>query len=207
MIGTLKELKQLFLPKETDFMAMLHQHVKEINTLVQTLLQPIENMEQTNALLKAGEEALRSENRALLDSFITPYDREALYRIINQLIWLKMSIRHFLLALHAFKNPTSLHPILTPLAAELQTLSAHLLEAIVLLQKRKTQQVNDEIVQLFNAYERFIEHNIALHTTIMHFTDTQQLFMAKELSSQLKDIAKRLRVCAMSVDDLLMKSY
>jgi len=56
-----------------------------------------------------------------------------------------------------------------------------------------------------NEYETLIEIYITKMAELADSNDPREMFIAKELLSQLKEIAKRMQVCANSLEDIVVK--
>jgi hypothetical protein len=63
---------------------------------------------------------------------------------------------------------------------------------------KNTQTVRDE-------YEILIEIYIKKMAELADSNDLREIFITKELLAQLKEIAKRMQVCANSLEDIVVK--
>ncbi len=89
-------IKKYILPKEVDFLSSLHTHAMTIKKIVDDLEQCFSYAKEAHchAIVEDQHQAsaVRDSNmKELLDAFITPVDRESIYRVITQLDWVIQS--------------------------------------------------------------------------------------------------------------------
>lgn len=202
-------LKKYILPKEVDFLEGLEAHSLSVHKITRDLyLCFIEEKEENcNAILNDEHEAqyIRDKNmKELFNAFITPIDRESIYRVIAQLDWIAMSIRHFVLQAKAYEI-TSLENAYIDILSILNEQSLVLNMGFNNLKKSNISLVAQNAQSVRDNYEKFIELHIAKMADIAKSKDIQDMFIQKELLIQLKDISKRFQVTANSLEDIVVK--
>jgi uncharacterized protein Yka (UPF0111/DUF47 family) len=100
-------IKKYILPKEVDFLSALNEHSMIIKDITDDLYKCFleSNTQSCDAILEDQHKAreIRDTNmKELLNTFITPFDRESIYRVITQLDWIAISIRHFVIETQAY---------------------------------------------------------------------------------------------------------
>jgi uncharacterized protein Yka (UPF0111/DUF47 family) len=202
-------IKKFILPKEVDFISALVEHSIVIDSIVNALyLCFIDAKEERCQDILANEhqaqEIKKRNMEELLNTFITPIDRESIYRVITQLDWIAVSIRHFVLEAKAYKidvlddGYTEIIGFLQQQSKSLSLGFQHLKGADALVVTKNVQDVRE-------GYESLIEIYIGKMAELAESLDVRDRFIQKELLSQLKEISKRMQVCANSLEDIVVK--
>jgi uncharacterized protein Yka (UPF0111/DUF47 family) len=202
-------IKKFILPKEVDFISALAEHSGVIDSIVNALyLCFVEGKEERCQDILANEhqaENIKEKNMSeLLNTFITPIDRESIYRVITQLDWIAVSIRHFVLEAKAYKIKTlddGYRDIIGCIQQQSKSLNLgfqHLKDPDAFVVVKNTQDVRD-------GYESLIEIHIGKMAALADSNNVREMFIQKELLSQLKEISKRMQVCANSLEDIVVK--
>ncbi|WP_456418193.1 DUF47 domain-containing protein [Thiolapillus sp.] len=201
-------ISKYLLPKEIDFNTALLQQAHISRTMVEDLHQACINEDKamlasiSTAALQARELKTRNMSQ-LLDVFITPYDKESIYRMITQLDWITLSIKHFLLETEAYgiRALAGYAPILkilvamaTALEEGISKLSAKALDAIT----PKTDQIHDQ-------YDEVVEACASATAQLLAQDDIKHIIRHKDILLQLKEIAKRIQVSANTLEDMAIK--
>jgi len=201
-------IKKYILPKEVDFLSAMHKHSLIINKLTNNLYKCfIEgNSSACNLILEEQKEAviIRDENmKNLLNTFITPIDKESIYRVTTQLDWIAISIKHFMLEAQAygvFKLDNTFIELIKLLQLQAELLSAGFktVKKEPTATAKNTQRVRDIYDQLVGLYI----NSMAALAKLEH---NQKNFAKRELLAQIKDTSKRMRVTANYLEDIIMK--
>ncbi len=202
-------IKKFILPKEVDFHAALVEHATVVDSIIDALYSCfIEAKEESCQKILANEhqaQMIKEKNMSeLLNTFITPIDRESIYRVITQLDWIAVSIRHFVLEAKAYHIST-LDDGYTEIITCLQRQSKNLKLGFQNLKGSDAVTVAKNVQMVRNEYETLIECHIRKMTALADSNDLREMFIEKELLSQLKEIAKRMQVCANSLEDIVVK--
>ena len=201
-------IQKYILPKEIDFNAAL---IKQVTASKNSVLDLCKYCQTQNlAALKTiiddehNSHHLRRENvHKLLDVFITPYDKEAIYRLIIQLDWLSLSVKHLCIDLLAYKIhcPDFYHNIFNNLSTMVNALA----NAFEHLPKKELEAIFLHVESIHDNYDKTVKE-CAL-ATLQHLeNDEIKSYLAhKEVLNQLKEIARRIHICANYLEDMAMK--
>jgi len=93
-------ISQFLLPSKIDFDTALIKQAQISRLIVSDLYKACSNddREALNAIAVVAERARKVKTKnmeELLDVFIVPYDKESIYRMITQLDWIALSVKHF----------------------------------------------------------------------------------------------------------------
>ena len=201
-------IKKYILPKEVDFLSALNEHSMIIKQITDDLYRCFlkNNEESCEAILQDQHKAkeIRDSNmKDLLDTFITPFDRESIYRVITQLDWIAISVRHFVIEAKAYKV-VQLDEEYASLIKQLQ-LQAELLTAGFKTVKSSAEKTADNAKRVRDAYDDLMDIYVAHMAQLAQCDDKHKVFVQRELLAQLKEISKRMRMCANSLEDIVMK--
>ncbi|WP_345991337.1 DUF47 family protein [Sulfurimonas sp. HSL-1716] len=207
MIGSF--IKKYILPKEVDFVASLQEHSAIIHDIISDLHRCFVDMDakSCSAILQDEHKAqeIREKNmNELLNAFITPIDRESIYRIISQLDWIAVSIKHFVLEAKAYDTPPSNNEYIE-LIKHIKEQSNMLNLGFTNLRTEKPFVVASNAQSVRDGYEELVEVYIQKMAELSKSNDMKRIFTQRELLSQLKEIAKRLQICANSLEDIVIK--
>ena len=201
-------IKEYILPKEIDFLLAMHKHSLIIKKLTNNLYKCfIEGKSNACTLiLEEQKEAvtIRDENmKNLLNTFITPIDKESIYRVTTQLDWIAISIKHFMLEAQAY-GVFKLDNTFAELIKLLQ-LQAELLSAGFKTVKREPATTAKNAQRVRDIYDRLVALYINTMAALAKLEHNQEIFAKRELLAQIKDISKRMRVTANYLEDTIMK--
>jgi len=202
-------LQKYILPREVDFISGLEAHSLSVHKIIRDLyLCFIEaEEERCRAIINDEHEAqcIREKNmQELLDAFITPIDRESIYRVISQLDWIAVSVRHFVLEAQAYEI-TSLKNEYIKIFSLLKEQSLALNQGFVNLKKSDASRVAQNAQSVRDSYEKLIELHIQKMAKVANSENIRDMFIQKELLLQLKEISKRLQISANSLEDIVIK--
>ncbi|WP_456404327.1 DUF47 domain-containing protein [Thiolapillus sp.] len=196
------------LPKEIDFNAALLRQATIGRSMVEELHQACVDEDRARlaslsaTALQARE--LKAQNMAqLLDVFITPYDKESIYRMITQLDWVTLSVKHFVLETDVYDihELAEYEPILKMLA----TMADALEQGIAHLPARTLNRISPKIDQIHDSYDEVVEACAKTTAKLLAQDDIKHIIRHKDILLQLKEIAKRLHVSANTLEDMAIK--
>jgi len=202
-------IKKFILPKEVDFYTALVEHATLVDDIIHSLYSCfIEGKEEHCQKILTSEHQVQTIKEKyiseLLNTFITPIDRESIYRVITQLDWIAMSIRHFALEAKGY-HICMLDNGYIDIITCLQRQSKDLRLGFQNLKEKNHVVVAQHTQMVRNEYETLIESHIKKMAELAESKDTKEMFIEKELLLQLKEISKRMHVCANSLEDIVMK--
>ncbi|WP_428737678.1 DUF47 domain-containing protein [Sulfurimonas sp.] len=201
-------IKKYIMPKEVDFLLALNQHAMIITKITDDLHKCFieASQESCEAILQdlhKSQEIREKNMNELLSSFITPLDRESIYRVITQLDWIAVSIKHFVVEAKAY-GIHSLDENYETLFENIQ-LQSQLLTAGFKTVKTDAQKTAENAQRVRNAYNELVEVYAKSMAGLVSENNLREMFIHKELLGQLKEIGKRMQMCANSLEDIVMK--
>ncbi len=201
-------LKKYILPKEIDFFEAMLKHSKVIEGIVKDLELCFLEIDKSACERVLNDEAnskeIKKENiKNLLGTFITPIDRESIYRVTTELDWTAISIRHFILEINNYKIENLKEYSL--IFHSLVDMSKALTLGFANLKDKKLQDVDRECDEVRSIYDKIVSEYILYMAKLSKESDIQKIFTHKEILFQLKDIAKRFHICANSLEDIVAK--
>ena len=202
-------ISKFILPKEVDFNASLQAQVVAVRDTVQSLYDAcVYNDDSALAAIdrkaQHARELKHDNMKELLDVFITPYDKESIYRIITQLDWVALSVKHFQLEIHVY----GIHSLQSyqEVLAELVKMAGLLEEGITELSGKKLRQIAEDIDRVHDLYDHVVSLCAEAMATLLEQKDCKRIIRHKEMLAQLKEIAKRIQVTANTLEDMAIKA-
>jgi uncharacterized protein Yka (UPF0111/DUF47 family) len=201
-------IKKYILPKEVDFLSALSSHAKIVKNIIDDLKNCFVSLEDRYciSILKDEHNAKlkRDKNmKELLNTFITPIDRESIYRIITQLDWLFVSVRHFVLEAKAYKIDKLDGDYIKMM--DYLKLQSELLEAGFKTLRKDDIKTTQSAKRVRETYDDLVQIYIEKMAKLSLCNDPKEIFIHQSLLTQLKDISKRMRMTANSLEDIIMK--
>ncbi len=200
--------KKYILPKEIDFFDAMKLHSDAIEKIVLDLQKCFLYDEKNSCVNILNDESdsknIKKENmKNLLSTFITPVDRESIYRVTTELDWIAISIRHFILEVKSYKIENLKEYNL--LFQSLVDMSKSLNQGFISLKNKDTKDVDTRCDEIRDIYDKAVEEYILYMTELSKEKDVKKIFTNKEILFQLRDIAKRFHLCANSLEDIVAK--
>ena len=201
-------IAKYLLPKQIDFNARLLAQAKTSCSMIKDLYQACVSND-SEALLSIANKALLARNQKvqnmqeLLDVFITPYDKESIYRMIVQLDWVSLSVKHFQLEsevyqLHSLAEYQHILKVLLNMGEALEW-------GITLLAKKDIKQIAKTIEQISEQYDQVVEDCARATGQLLLLDDARKIIRHKDMLLQLKEIAKRIHLSANTLEDMAIK--
>lgn len=201
-------IKKYILPKEIDFISAMSEHALIIKKMTDNLYKCFiqNNSNACSLILEQQKEAvkIRDKNmKDLLNVFITPIDKESIYRVTTQLDWIAISIKHFMLEAQAY-GIYKLDSDFTQLIKLLQ-LQTQLLTAGFKTVKKEPQSTAKNAQRVRDVYDELVSIYINNMAKLANLEDSTKTFSKRELLAQIKDASQRMRVTANYLEDIIMK--
>jgi len=201
-------ISNYILPKNVDFDNALQSQAHITRTIVEDLQAACRD--NNRALLKHIAEhatearALKSSNmKELLDVFITSYDKESIYRMITQLDWIALSVRHFALEVQSYEVASlDQYQVIADVLGEM----AVLLElGITRLSVKNPKAIAPDIDLIHDKYDQVVKLCAQAVAQLLDQEDCKRILVHKEVLAQLKEVAKRIHVTANTLEDMAIK--
>ncbi len=205
-------IKSLFhkyiLPQEVDFIGMLQEQSLVTHKMVKHLHSCFTEVDHSDchAILKDEHKTKHIKNRNmenLLNVFITPIDRESIYRAITQLDWITIAIKHFVQETHAYKvEDLSEYKEIFNLILEA---SSQLSDGFEALGKDKHPKVSRIAEVTRNLTDKISQQYIHEMVKLSKSKESQKVFIHREILIQLKEIGRRFHISANTLQDIVIK--
>jgi uncharacterized protein len=197
------------LPKDIDFFGNLVQQSAITRDIIQALKEIyIDNAKRPDdmvPLLEQAEEVRKQNIEELNKVLITPLDREALSRTHINLDWVVLSIKHLTIEINTF-NITSLREYEKIFNLLLQQIGL-ITDCFKLLKEKNYEKVISNIADIIGMDDDVISEYSFRLGSLFNSDDYKSILQYKEILSQLKEVSKRIHVCANSVEDIVFKMY
>ena len=201
-------INRFILPKTVDFDQALQAQAGIMLTTLEDVYLASKN-DDMNALTRIAlhaekARAMKSANmKELLDVFITPYDKESIYRIITQLDWITLSIKHFYLETSAYRIDSIQQ--FEPIIRQLIDMAKLLKQCITQLAAKNPKTIAPKITLINDRYDEVVTRCAEFVAQLLQQKDCKEIISHRDLLAQLKEIAKRIHVSAYSLEDLAIK--
>jgi len=201
-------IQKYILPKEVDFNAALLDQVNASRDTVLDLCQYyFENDIQSLKKVIDDERKCRTfknqNMHELLDVFITSYDRESIYRIIDQLSWMALSVKHLATDLLIYKiTPCEDY---NPIYTSLKQMANALAEGFVFLNQKNLNEIVRVVNEIYVHYDETFEQCSLAAARHLEQDEIRVYLASREILNQLKEVAKRIHVSANSLEDMAIK--
>ncbi len=201
-------ISNYILPKNVDFDNALQSQAHITRAIVEDLQAACRD--NNRALLERitdhAEQArsLKSNNmKQLLDVFITSYDKESIYRMITQLDWIALSVKHFVLEVLAYEVVSldeyrSIVDVLVEMTVLLEL-------GITRLSVNKPKAIAPDIDLIHDKYNQVVKLCAQAVAKLLDQEDCKNIIINKELLAQLREVAKRIHVTANTLEDMAIK--
>ena len=198
-------IQKFILPKEVDLAAALQEQTAATRKIVHDLHSAyiLSSEEAFGAIKNDTSETRKIKERnmkELLDVFIAPYDKESIFRLITQLDWIALSVKHFVVEVDAFTDKQVL--------IEYRDIFELLNEMASLLEEGFQQLTNKKLPNIeliHDKYDLVVECKARYVADLLKHDDLKRIFIHKEILGQLKEIAKRMHVTGNTLEDMAIK--
>jgi uncharacterized protein Yka (UPF0111/DUF47 family) len=200
--------KKYILPHEIDFVGMLQEQSSATHNTIDDLYQCFINEDQTKCDSITEDDSktkqIKNNNMSLLlNAFITTIDRESIYRTVTQLDWITLSVKHFVQEIKAYEVD-NLHEYKEIFDLILKA-SKSLNKGFEFLSQGNNVKVYRHADETRELIDKISQEYIIQMVKLSKNQDFQKVFIYKEILSQLKDISKRIHVCANALQDIVVK--
>jgi len=201
-------IRRFILPKEVDFDIALQAQARIARMIVSDLHSACidEEIKNLDRITGHADEArvLKTKNmNELLDVFIAPYDKESIYRIITQLDWIALSVKHFKLEAEAYGVVSigryqSIVELLLEMAGLLE-------QCITRLSAKSPRVISLDTDIIHDQYDHVVVLCAQSVAELLKKDDCKQILIQRDILAQLKEIAKRIHVTANTLEDMAIK--
>jgi uncharacterized protein Yka (UPF0111/DUF47 family) len=201
-------ISRFLLPRQVDFNTALLTQAQLCRAIVDTLslactADDVGQLEAISNSAKQGHELKDRNMQLLLDVFITPYDKESIYRMITELDWVTLSVKHFQLEAQAYRL-RSLRDY-APITAVLADMAAALEAGIRSLPDKALLPVGQSAASIHDRYDEVVGLCATASARLIAQGDIKQIIRRRDLLLQLKEVAKRIHIAANTLEDMTIK--
>jgi len=207
-MNPLNLLKKYILPEEINFFQELYEQAEATRNALDDLYRCfIEGKEHSCQAILADEHqagALKERNMNDLGrAFITPVDREAIFRAITHLDWIVISVKHLVMETKAYEI-ASLQEY-ENILLQLRNCADLLCQGFSALDEKNMERTAKKSEETRNLAHKVTETYVLAMAKVARGEDIHLMFKHKEILSQIKSIAKRFHVAANTLQDITMK--
>ncbi len=207
-MGALKKLQDFILPQEVDFFKRLQEQSVSCKNCIDELYNfyITQNSSSTDTLKNLIQQAeeMRSKNlKELYQVFITPVDKEAISRAYINLDWVVMSVKHLEVELEIYeiKDLIEYKSILDLLKEEMTDIHT----GFGMLRKNDFEKFSLLVFNIVQNDNKLIEEYARYVSALLSSNDIKKIITRKEILNQLKEVSKRIRMCANDLEDMDFK--
>lgn len=198
-------IQKFILPKEVDLMAALQAQTTATRSIVHDLYAAFmfHDGKAFSAIKNSTNDirALKNKNmKDLLDVFIAPFDKESIFRIITQLDWIALSVKHFAIEAEAYNNMHSLD-VYRDIFEQLKDMANLLEDGFKQLPRKKIPNID----LIHEKYDLVVEYRARHVAKLLQQEDCKHIIIHMEILAQLKEIAKRMHISANTLEDMAIK--
>ncbi len=199
-------IQRYLLPKEVDFDAALLGQARIAREMVSCLHHVCASDDPAGLggieeLARKGRSLKEKNMDELLDVFITPYDKESIYRMITQLDWVCLGVKHFALESEVY----GIHSLgeYIPIVAVLRGMAEDLEGAVGELGGDGPSKA--KVLELHDRYDTVVSLCASATAELLAQDDVKRIIRHKAMLLQLKEIAKRIHISANTLEDMALK--
>ena len=200
--------KKYIIPHDINFVGMLQEQSQVTHKMVEDLYGCFIHEQEKDCSFIAQDEHkthhIKKRNmHQLLNAFITPIDRESIYRAVTQLDWIVISVKHFVLEtkaydIHNLNEYKDIFHLIHKASKKLQ----NGFEALNKKDNAKVSRLSDKVRNLTDEIsQEYIQEMVKLSSC----EDSKKVFIHKEILKQLKEIGSRLHISANTLQDIVVK--
>jgi len=207
-MNPLNLLKKYILPEEINFFRELREQAEATRNTIDDLYRCFveEKEESCQAVLGDEHRACELKERNMNDlgrAFMTPVDREAIFRAITHLDWIVISVKHLVMETKAYgiANLREYERLLL----ELRNCADLLCRGFSALEEKDLEQTAKKAEATRDLAHKMTETYVQAMAGVAKGNDIHMMFTHREVLSQIKSIAKRFHVAANTLQDITMK--
>ena len=201
-------ISRFILPKEVDFDTALQAQARITRIIVSDLHNACvdDKLTALSSISVHADEArlLKTKNmNELLDVFIAPYDKESIYRIITQLDWIALSVKHFYFEIEAY-NISSIREYQSIIELILEMASL-LEQCITRLSTKTARTISLDTDLIHDQYDHVVALCAKSVAELLKQEDCKHIIVHRDILAQLKEISQRIHVTANTLEDMAIK--
>jgi len=200
--------KKYILPEEINFFQELCEQAEATRNGLDDLYRCFVEGKEESCLAILGDkhQAASIKERNMNDlgrAFITPVDREAIFRAITHLDWIVISVKHLVMETRAYEIDTLQE--YENILLQLRNCADLLCQGFSALKNKDMEKTGSKADQTRDLAHMVTETYVLAMARVAEGEDIHLMFKHKEILSQIKSIAKRFHVAANTLQDITMK--
>jgi len=201
-------ISKLILPAQVDFDRALQAQSHQTAAVVQDLYDAfVVGEPDALAAIKDDVEKARSlkesNMKELLNVFITPYDKESIFRLVTQLDWVALSASHLKLLANAYSIDSLKSD--EDILLELTKMAGLLDEGISQLSSKALPSIAENCDRIHDKYDQVVSLYARSLAAQLQQEDFRRAIVFRDILVQMKEIAKRVHVAANTLEDMMIK--
>lgn len=204
----MSKLKDWILPKEMDFFSLMKEQSLETLKIVDELGKfyvesATKNPEYIFDLITEAKKNRSTNLKDLNATFITPVDKEAISRVYAQLYWVALSIKHLIVEIDTYEiyDLSEYKNLFDLLKQEMQLLGDGF-DGLRNKNYDAALKISDQVIHQDNELIK----QYAIHLAqLFKGQEHHHILMHREILSQLKEVSKRIHICANLLEDIVFK--
>ena len=207
-MGLRSLFKKYILPEEIDFVKALQEQSLLTYTVINDVYSCFIHLDEKACQMILDDEYqesdIKDENmQKLRNAFITPMDRESIYRAVTGLNWIVLSVKHFVLETKAYSiNDLNEYEKILKLIVEA---GKELNKGFEALGNSEHSEVEKSAERARIYYDEIVYAYVLEMAELSKQNDLKKLFVYKEIFSQLREIGKRIYITANTLEDIVFK--
>ncbi|TGD73288.1 hypothetical protein E4634_09630 [Mangrovimicrobium sediminis] len=201
-------IAKFILPKSVDFNAAIREQTALTRRIVRDLHEACVagNAQAFDSIRVDAKRAaaLKTQNlQLLLDVFLTPYDKESIYRLFTQLDWVVLSTKHFVIerevyGIESLSDYAAIFALLDSMAELLEDASAQLVGKQLGALANTAERIHD-------SYDAVVEQCAQAMAQRFQEANALDVLRHHDIVAQLREIAKRIHISANNFEDMAIK--
>jgi uncharacterized protein Yka (UPF0111/DUF47 family) len=203
-----KKIQDYILPHEVDFFKRL----QEQSILTKKIIEELYNIYITKSsltdvslknMIQQAQDMRKKNLNELYQVFLTPVDKEAISRAYINLDWVVMSVEHMEaeLGIYEIKDLAEYYTIFDLLKKQVDEIHS----GFSLLHKKDFDNFSKCVFNIVHYDNKIIEEYAHQVSVLLKGSEFKKIIILKDVLMQLKEISKRIRMCANDLEDMLFK--
>lgn len=202
------KLKRWILPETIDFFGSLSQQSAMTSGIITELGKfytenPTGDAGHILEMIQTTRHMHSANLQALNSTFITPVDREALSRAYSHLNWVALSAKHLVVEtrIYGLFDLTQYKNLFALLKQEADELTS----GFQILNDKDYPKVIQAVAGVIRLDDQLIEAYARALGVLFQQEDANTILLHREIIAQLKEISKRIHICANLLEDIVFK--
>ena len=195
------------MPQEIDFFKRLQEQSNVSKNIIDVLhrvyMLQSDAPDAIKSVIQTAEEMRSGNLMELGQAFLTPVDKESISRAYINLDWVVMSVKHLVVELEIYEiTELAEYKIIFDLLKE-QMENIH--AGFGTLNDKTEEKTSKHVYQIIHCDNELIGEYARQVSILLSGNEIKKIIARKEILNQLKEISKRIRLCANDLEDIVFK--